>query len=162
MNKPDRSAAPPDPRFPELRGFDYIELYVGNAVQAAYFFRSALGFEMTARAGLETGVRDRASILLEQNEIRLLLTSAQGPADSIAQHVSLHGDSVKDIAFLVDDVERAFTQVVANGAKPVAEPARLQDEHGYVTRATVAAYGDTVHSFVGRDAYRGPFLQGYQ
>jgi 4-hydroxyphenylpyruvate dioxygenase len=152
----------PDHGFPELKGFDYIEFYVGNAYQAAHFFRSALGFKMTAREGLETGGRDHVSILLEQNDIRLLLTAPQGPESAIAEHVSIHGDSVKDIAFLVDDVKMAFNQVVAHGAKPVAEPTRLQDNHGHVLKATVAAYGDTVHSFVQRDAYRGPFLPGYQ
>jgi 4-hydroxyphenylpyruvate dioxygenase len=152
----------PERSFPELKGFDYIEFYVGNAFQAAYFYRAALGFKMTARAGLETGVRDRSSILLEQHNIRLLLTSAQGPDNQIAQHVSIHGDSVKDIAFLVNDIEKVFNQLVANGAKPVAEPSRFQDDYGCVYKATVAAYGDTVHTLVQRDAYNGPFLQGYQ
>jgi 4-hydroxyphenylpyruvate dioxygenase len=90
------------------------------------------------------------------------LTAAQGPDSPIAQHVSLHGDSVRDVAFLVDDVEKVFDCVVTNGAKPVAEPASFEDDHGYVIKATVAAYGDTVHSFLQRDAYRGPFLKGYQ
>jgi 4-hydroxyphenylpyruvate dioxygenase len=152
----------PDRKFPAISKFDHIELYVGNAAQAAYFYRSAFGFEMTAQAGLETGVRDRASFVLKQNDISLLLTAAQGPDSPIAEHVGIHGDSVKDVAFLVDDVEEAFEKVVANGARPVAEPARLQDDHGYVYRATVAAYGDTVHSFVQRDGYNGPFLPGYQ
>jgi 4-hydroxyphenylpyruvate dioxygenase len=149
-------------KFPELRAFDYIELYVGNAYQAAHFYRSALGFRAAARAGLETGVKDHVSILLEQNEIRLLLTAAQGPKSTIAQHVSLHGDGVKDVAFLVDDAEEAFSRAVANGAKTVAEPTRIQDEFGHVIKATVAAYGDTVHSFVQRNTYRGPFLPEYQ
>jgi 4-hydroxyphenylpyruvate dioxygenase len=161
MSKQSRYCSPVDQRFPELRGFDYIEFYVGNASQAAHFYRSALGFKMTARAGLETGIRDRVSIVLEQNDIRVLLTAPQGPDSPIAQHVNIHGDSVKDVAFLVDDVEKVFDQVVANGAKPVAEPTRFKDDHGYVLKATVAAYGDTVHSFVQRDAYNGPFLQGY-
>jgi 4-hydroxyphenylpyruvate dioxygenase len=161
MNKRYNYDFRPDQRFPELKGFDYIEFYVGNASQAAHFYRSALGFKITARVGLETGVRDHISIVLEQHNIRLLLTAAQGPDNSIAQHVSIHGDTVKDVAFLVDDVEKVFDQVVANGAKPVAEPTRLQDDNGCVYKATVAAYGDTVHSLVQRDAYNGPFLQGY-
>jgi 4-hydroxyphenylpyruvate dioxygenase len=152
----------PDPRYPELKGFDYIEFYVGNAAQAAHFYQSALGFNVTAQAGLETGFRDLVSMVLEQHDIRLLLTAAQGPDSPIARHVSLHGDSVKDVAFLVDDVEKVFNQLVANGAKPVAEPIRLQDDKGYVQKATVAAYGDVVHSLVQRDAYHGPFLKGYQ
>jgi 4-hydroxyphenylpyruvate dioxygenase len=162
MNKEISYGLHPDHRFPELKGFDYIEFYVGNAAQAAHFYRSALEFKTTARAGLETGVRDRVSILLEQNDIRLLLTAAQGPDSPIAHHVSLHGDSVKDVAFLVDDVEKVFTQVVANGAKPVSAPTRLQDDHGHVLKATVRAYGDTVHSFIQREAYHGPFLPGFE
>jgi 4-hydroxyphenylpyruvate dioxygenase len=162
MNKQGSNGLHPDRRFPELNRFDHIEFYVGNAVQAAHFYRSALGFKMIARSGLETGVRDRVSILLQQNNIRLLLTAAQEPESPIARHVNIHGDSVKDVAFLVDDVEKAFSQAVANGAKPVAEPVRLDDDHGYIIKATVAAYGDTVHSFIQRDAYRGPFLPGYQ
>jgi 4-hydroxyphenylpyruvate dioxygenase len=117
---------------------------------------------MTAQAGLETGVGDRVSTLLEQNSIRLLLTAAQVPDNSISRHVNIHGDSVKDVAFLVDDVEKVFNRVVANGAKPLVEPTRLEDDHGYVIKATIAAYGDTVHSFVQRNAYQGPFLQGYR
>src|SRR5215475_8897641 len=153
MNKKYSYGFHPDQRFPELKGFDYIELYVGNASQAAHFYHSALGFKVTARAGLETGVRDRVSIVLEQNDIRLLLTAAQGPDSPIAQHVNIHGDSVKDVAFLVDDVEKVFGQVVANGARPVAEPTMYKDDHGSIIKATVAAYGDTVHSFVQRDVY---------
>jgi len=161
MNEQYGAGPRPDQRFPELKGFDYIEFYVGNASQAAHFFRSALGFRVAARAGLETGVRDRVSILLEQHEIRLLLTAAQGPEGPIARHVAIHGDSVKDVAFLVDDVEKAFNQVVTNGARPVTEPTRLQDDHVEILKATVAAYGDTVHSFIQRDADQGSFLQGY-
>jgi 4-hydroxyphenylpyruvate dioxygenase len=149
-------------RFPELKGFDFIELYVGNAYQAAHYFRSAWGFKLAARAGPETGVRDRVSILLEQNQIRLLLTAALGPDSPIARHVDIHGDSVKDVAFLVDDVEEVFEQVVAQGAKPVSDPTLLQDDYGSVIKATIEAYGDTVHSFVQRDAYHGPFMSGYQ
>jgi 4-hydroxyphenylpyruvate dioxygenase len=149
-------------KFPAIKGLDYIELYVGNVCQAAHFYRTALGFKTTARQGFETGVRDHVSMALEQNDIRLLLTAAQGPDSPIAEHVRIHGDSVKDVAFLVDDVGEAFDQVIANGAKPVTEPTRFKDDHGYVLKATVTAYGDTVHSFVQRDAYRGPFLPGYQ
>ncbi len=162
MSKKNSFISHSDQRFPELKGFDYIEFYVGNAFQAAHFFRSALGFRMTAQAGLETGVRDRVSTLLEQNNIRLLLTAAQVPDNSIARHVNIHGDSVKDVAFLVDDVEIAFNRAVANGAKPLVEPTRFEDDCGYVLKATIAAYGDTVHSFVQRNAYQGPFLKGYR
>jgi 4-hydroxyphenylpyruvate dioxygenase len=162
MIKKDNLNSHSNQRFPELKGFDYIEFYVGNAFQSAHFYHSALGFKMTAQAGLETGVKDHVSTLLEQNNIRLLLTAAQVPDNSIAHHVNIHGDSVKDVAFLVDDVEKAFNRVVANGAKPLVEPTRLEDDYGYVLKATIAAYGDTVHSFVQRNAYQGSFLKGYR
>jgi 4-hydroxyphenylpyruvate dioxygenase len=162
MNEATNSPPPNGKKRCELKGFDHIEFYVGNAVQAAHFFRSAFGFKMTALAGLETGIKDRVSILLEQNDIRLILTAAQRPASPIAQHVSLHGDSVKDVAFLVDDVEDVFGRAVSSGAKPVVEPTMLQDDQGYVIKATVAAFGDTVHSFVQRDAYFGTFFPGYK
>jgi 4-hydroxyphenylpyruvate dioxygenase len=162
MSKKNNFTSDSNQIFPELKGFDYIEFYVGNAFQSAHFYRSALGFKMTAQAGLETGVRDRVSTLLEQDNIRLLLTAAQVPDNSIARHVNIHGDSVKDVAFLVDDVEQAFNRAVANGAKPLVEPTRLEDEHGYILKATIAAYGDTVHSFVQRNAYQGPFLNGFR
>lgn len=162
MSKKNDFGSHANQRFPELKGFDYIEFYVGNAYQSAHFYRSALGFKVIAQAGLETGVRDRVSILIGQNDIRLLLTAAQVPDTSIARHVNIHGDGVKDVAFLVDDVEKVFNQVVANGAKPLVEPTRLEDDYGYTIKATIAAYGDTVHSFVQRNAYQGPFLKGYR
>jgi 4-hydroxyphenylpyruvate dioxygenase len=158
MKNKKTAEANDDRNYPELNGFDYIELYVGNALQAAHFYRSALGFEIKGRAGLETGVREKDSIVIEQNQIRFILTSPQGPESPISRHVSIHGDSVKDIAFLVDDVEKAFDQVVAKGARPVAEPTRGKDERGGLLKATVEAYGDTVHSFVQRDPDPGVFL----
>lgn len=148
--------------FPKLNGYDYLELYVGNAHQAAHFYRTAWGFTPVAYAGLETGVRDRVSIVLEQGQIRLVLTAAQGPDGPIADHVKLHGDGVKDIAFQVDDVEKVFNQVVEAGARPITAPVVLQDGDQSIRRATVAAYGDTVHSFVERGDYTGPFLPGYK
>jgi 4-hydroxyphenylpyruvate dioxygenase len=164
MSNKNSFGSPSNQRFPELKGFDYIEFYVGNAYQSAHFYRSAFGFKMTAQAGLETGVKDRVSTLLEQNDIRLLLTAAQVPDNSIARHVNIHGDSVKDIAFRVDDVEKAFNRAVANGAKPLVEPIRFEDDDGYILKATIAAFGDTVHSFVQRNAYQGQghFLKDYR
>jgi len=153
---------PSQASFPKLNGYDYIELYVGNAHQAAHFYRTAWGFTPVAYAGLETGVRDRVSIVVEQGRIRLVLTAAQGPDGPIADHVKLHGDGVKDIAFLVDDVEEVFNQVVDAGARPVTPPVVLKDGDHAIRKATVAAYGDTVHSFVERGDYTGPFLPGYQ
>jgi 4-hydroxyphenylpyruvate dioxygenase len=162
MNTQSAGVQPSAESFPKLNGYDYIELYVGNAHQAAHFYRTAWGFTPVAYAGLETGVRDRVSIVLEQGQIRLVLTAAQGPDGPIADHVKLHGDGVKDIAFLVDDVEEVFNQVVEAGARPITEPVLLQDGEHAIRRATAAAYGDTVHSFVERNGYTGPFLPGYK
>ncbi|HWS53157.1 MAG TPA: 4-hydroxyphenylpyruvate dioxygenase [Pyrinomonadaceae bacterium] len=145
-----------------LKGIDYIELYVGNVPQAAHFYRTAFGFTPVAYAGLETGERDRLSVALRQNDVRLLLTSGLTPDGPVAAHVNRHGDSVKDIAFAVDDAEAVFEAAVSRGARPVAEPEALEDEQGRVVRASVAAFGDTVHSFVERADFGGPFLPAYR
>jgi 4-hydroxyphenylpyruvate dioxygenase len=144
-----------------LAGIDHLELYVGNAALAAHYFTSALGFGLSAYAGLETGVRDRASYVLESGEARLVLTAPvrDGP---IARHVALHGDGVRAVALTVPDAVQAFEHAVAQGAHPIAEPSVAKDEEGEVRQARIAAYGDTVHTFVERDAYRGPFLPGYE
>lgn len=134
-----------------LKGFDYIEFYVGNAYQAAHFYRNLYGFKPTAFAGLETGVRDRASILLEQNEIRLVLTTALSPDHPITRHVSLHGDDVRDIAFTVDDAEGAYKAAIKNGAHTIMRPTEFKNGKGVLLKATVAALGDTVHSFIQRE-----------
>jgi 4-hydroxyphenylpyruvate dioxygenase len=144
-----------------LNGIDYIELYVGNARQAAHFYRTAFGFMPTAYAGLETGVRDRASYVLEQRKIRLVVTAPLGPEGEIAEHVRLHGDGVKDIAFSVDDAREAFAAAVERGARPVGEPFVLEGQKGVIVKATIHAYGDTVHSFVERRNYHGTFAPRY-
>lgn len=133
-----------------LRGFDYIEFYVGNAFQAAHFYRNLYGFKPIAFAGLETGVRDRVSIVLEQNDIRLVLTTALTPDHPITRHVSLHGDDVRDIAFTVSDAEGAYNAAIRNGAHSILAPTEFTDRTGYIVKATVAALGDTVHSFIQR------------
>src|SRR5687768_9847922 len=115
-----------------INGTDYIEFYVGNAKQAAHFYRTAFGFELVAYRGPETGVRDRASYLLIQNKIRLLLTSSIGPGTDIAKHVDLHGDGVRDIALWVDDARESFRLAVERGATAVHEPKSMKDEHGEV------------------------------
>jgi 4-hydroxyphenylpyruvate dioxygenase len=154
------SAAPKsDPL--ELRGYDYVEFYVGNAHQAAHYFRTAFGFTPTAYSGLETKNRERVSYVVEQGNIRLVLTSALNPADAAAEHVKLHGDGVKDIAFAVRDAGRAFAELIARGARPVMEPTVIEDELGRVVKATVGVYGDTVHSLIQRNGYEGAFLPGY-
>jgi 4-hydroxyphenylpyruvate dioxygenase len=145
-----------------LKGFDHLELYVGNALQAAHFYRTALGFKPVAYAGLETKVRNRISFMVEQHKIRLVLTSGLDPDDPISEHVKLHGDGVKDIAFAVEGAARIFEETVKHGARPIMEPTVLEDEWGRMVKATIAAYGDTVHSFIERNGYDGPFSPGYQ
>jgi 4-hydroxyphenylpyruvate dioxygenase len=144
-----------------LLGWDYIELWVGNAKQAAYFYEQAMGFTRTAYAGPETGVRDRASYVLEQGEIRLVVTSPLREESEIAKHHARHGDGVKDIALTVPDATEAYRQAVQRGARGVAEPARFDDELGSIELAAIATYGDTIHTFVDRSRYTGPFKPGY-
>jgi 4-hydroxyphenylpyruvate dioxygenase len=145
-----------------LLGIDHIELYVGNAVQAAHYLTRALGFRETAFAGLETGVRDRASRVLEQGQIRLVVTAALGASSDIARHVREHGDGVKIVALLVPDAEHAYREAVRRGARGVSEPHEAVDEGGEVRLATISTYGETHHTFVERDGYGGPFLPGYR
>lgn len=142
--------------------WDYLEFYVGNAEQAAHFYRSAFGFEQVAYAGPETGVRDRVSYVLVQNHLRFVLTASLLPDDEIARHVALHGDGIKDVAILVEDCRAAFDLAVSRGARVVCEPSESSDEHGTLIKATIATYGDTVHSFVQRAGYRGTFAPGYE
>jgi 4-hydroxyphenylpyruvate dioxygenase len=139
----------------QLLDIDYVEFYVGNAFQAAHFYASTFGLPTVARAGLETGARDSVSFLTRLNEIRMIFTSSLRPDGAIAEHVRLHGDSVKDIAFRVRGAAQAFESAVRRGARPVMEPTVYEDEDGRVVKATIAAFGDTVHSFIERDAYRG-------
>jgi 4-hydroxyphenylpyruvate dioxygenase len=147
--------------FMPLDGWDHVELWVGNAKQAAYYYEQAFGFRRTAYAGPETGVRDRASYVLEQNDIRLVVTSALHPEHPIADHAYKHGDGVKDIALRVPDAARAYREAVARGARGVREPETLQDDFGSVELATIATYGDVVHTFVSRNGYEGAYLPGY-
>lgn len=145
-----------------LNGIDYLEFYVGNAKQSAFYYRKAFGFRLVAYAGLETGMRDRASYVLQQGKIRLVLTTPLVPDHPIAQHVNLHGDGVKDIAFNVDDVESAFSDTVKRGARPVQEPTVIQDEFGSIKKASIATYGDTIHTFIERKNYNGTFLPNFK
>ncbi len=142
--------------------WDYLEFYVGNAEQAAHFYCSAFGFEQVAYAGPETGVRGRVSYVLVQNHLRFVLTASLLPDDEIARHVALHGDGIKDVAILVEDCRAAFAIAVARGARIVCEPTEQTDERGTLIKATIATYGDTVHSFVQRAGYRGTFAPGYE
>jgi len=137
---------------PQIKGVDYVELYVGNARQAAHFYRTTFGFTPVAYADFETGARDQVSFVLQQGDMRLILTGPTSPDSPIARHVHFHGDSVKNIAFVVDDVEQTFEASLRRGAQSVAEPVTFEDERGRFSKATIGAYGDTVHSFVQRDS----------
>src|SRR5215217_6377845 len=147
--------------FMPLEGWDHVELWVGNAKQAAYFYEHALGFTRTAYAGPETGVRDRASYVVEQGDIRVVLTTALREDHEITQHHARHGDGVKDIALTVPDAIEAYRQAVQRGARAVREPTKLEDDHGAVGMASIATYGDTIHTFVDRSEYEGAFLPGF-
>jgi 4-hydroxyphenylpyruvate dioxygenase len=147
--------------FMPMHGIDHVELWVGNAAQAAYFYREAFGFEQVAYAGLETGVRDRVSFVLQQGRIRLVLSGALTPGHEIGEHHARHGDGVKVIALGVPDAEYAYRTAVERGAHGVREPHEETDDHGAVKLATIAAYGDTLHTFVERSGYDGAFLPGF-
>ena len=148
--------------FLPIHGTDYIELYVGNAKQAAHFYKTAFGFQSLAYAGLETGVRDRASYVLRQGKITLVLTTPMNSSSPIARHIQQHGDGVKVIAFWVDDATYAFKETVRRGAKPYMEPTTESDGYGNVTRSGIHTYGETLHIFVERKNYKGIFLPGYE
>ena len=145
-----------------INGTDYVELYVGNAKQASHYYRSAFGYQLLAYRGPETGVRDRASYLLQQGKIRLVLTTAMGPESAIADHVHRHGDGVKDYALWVDDARLAYATAISRGAIAVREPEVLSDADGDVVIAAIGTYGDTIHSLVERRNYRGIFLPGFR
>lgn len=148
--------------FLPLLGTDYVELYVGNAKQSAHYYKTAMGFQSLAYAGLETGVRERASYVLAQGKIRLVLTTPLTSHSPIAEHVKKHGDGVKVIALWVDDARQAFHETVNRGAAPFMEPTVERDGFGEVVRSGIHTYGDTVHIFVERKNYNGVFLPGYQ
>jgi 4-hydroxyphenylpyruvate dioxygenase len=148
--------------FMPIDGWDHLELYVGNAKQAAFYYESAFGFTKTAYAGPETGVRDRASYVLEQSDIRLVLTSGLRGDSEINRFACAHGDGVKDTALTVPDAGEAYRQAVQRGARGVVDPHWVEDDFGRVELATIATYGENVHTFVNRNEYTGPFLPGFQ
>ncbi len=148
--------------FLPLLGTDYVELYVGNAKQSAHYYKTALGFQDLAYAGLETGVRDRTSYVLQQGKIRLILTTPLIKDSDIASHINNHGDGVKVIALWVDDAYDAFEQTVKRGAKPYLQPETITDANGEIRRSGIHTYGDTVHVFIERKNYNGAFLPGYE
>ncbi len=148
--------------FLPLKGTDYVEMYVGNAKQTAYFYMTAFGFECVAYAGPETGIRDRVSYVLKQGKIRFVITGAMTPDSPIADHVKLHGDGVKVLALWVDDAEQAFYETMKRGAKEAAKPQKLTDSFGEVVVSSICTYGETIHTFVERTNYKGAFLPGYE
>ncbi|NQY08225.1 MAG: 4-hydroxyphenylpyruvate dioxygenase [Flavobacteriales bacterium] len=147
--------------FLPLKGTDYIEYYVGNAKQAAHYYKTAFGFQSLAYAGLSTGLKDRESYVVVQDKIRLILTSPLHSGTEIGEHIDKHGDGVKVVAFWVDDAEKSFNETVKRGAKPYLEPVVEEDEHGKVKKSGIHTYGDTVHIFIERTEYNGCFLPGY-
>jgi 4-hydroxyphenylpyruvate dioxygenase len=144
-----------------INGTDHIEFYVGNAKQSALYYQAAFGFELVAYSGPETGVRGRASYVLQQDKIRLVLTSSLQPDTAISRHVSLHGDGVKVLALWVDDAQKAWATAVKRGAESAFPPETQRDEFGEVVIASIKTYGDTLHTFVQRSGYNGPFLPGF-
>ena len=148
--------------FLPLNGTDYVEFYVGNAKQAAYYYRAAFGMHLVAYRGPETGMRDRASYVVQQDKIRFVFTSPLHPESLIAEHIKLHGDGVREIALWVDDAESAYFETTRRGARGIQEPAMFEDQFGQARLAAIAAYGDTVHTFVERKNYRGAFLPGFR
>ena len=151
-----------EPDFLPINGTDYIEFYVGNAKQACSFYQHCFGFELVAYAGPETGVKDRASYVLQQNKIRFVLTTPLQPESEISKHLTKHGDGVKVLALWVDDATKSFQETILRGAESSMEPKRLTDEHGEVIVSAIKTYGDTIHTFVERKNYKGVFLPGYK
>jgi 4-hydroxyphenylpyruvate dioxygenase len=145
----------------KLKRIHHIELWVGNARQAAYFYRKGFGFSQVAYSGLETGNRQRASYAMSQGKANFILTTPMTPDDPAAEHIRKHGDGVRDIALEVADADQAFVEAIGRGAQPAEEPHDLKDEHGTVRRAAVHTYGDTIHSLISYKDYKGPFLPGF-
>lgn len=148
--------------FLPINGTDYIEFYVGNAKQAAHYYKTAFGFQSLAYAGPETGVRDRASYVLQQGKIKLVLTSGLKSDSYISEHAKKHGDGVKILALWVNDAYDAYEQTVKRGAKSYLEPQTITDEFGEVKMAGIYTYGETIHMFIERKNYSGPFMPGYE
>lgn len=155
--KPDSGAD-----FLPLQGTDYVEFYVGNAKQAAHFYKTAFGFQSVAYAGPETGSKDKVSYVLRQQKLTFVFTTALRPDHPIAQHVQLHGDGVKALALRVDDAAGAWNETTARGGSSCMEPVTLADKWGEVVLSGIHTYGDTIHLFVERNNYKGPFMPGFK
>lgn len=150
------------PPAPALGGIDHLEWWVGNARAFAGFLAAAFGFDPVAYAGPETGRRDRVSYLLQQGRVRFMVSGALHPDSPIAEHVRVHGDGIRDICFLVDHVGAAYESALARGAASERVPATDRDAHGLIHHAAIRAYGDTVHTFLDRSAYAGPFAPQFE
>lgn len=148
--------------FLPLNGTDFVELYVGNAKQAAHFYKTAFGFQSVAYSGLETGRKDQVSYVLQQDKIRLVLTSPLTPDSPINTHIVKHGDGVKVIALWVDDATKSWEETTSRGAKSFSKPEKIEDENGYIIQSAIHTYGETIHYFIERKNYNGPFLPGYK
>ena len=144
-----------------LKAVHHVEFYVGNAKQAAFYYRKAFGYNQTAYSGLETGDREKASYVLEQGRVRMVFSTPLNGDNELAEHIRRHGDGVKDIAFHVDDAKACYEACIARGAKSAREPETFSDGNGSVTKASIFTYGETLHSFISHDDYNGPFLPGF-
>tara|TARA_A100001388_G_scaffold51708_1_gene34951 strand:- start:1825 stop:2913 length:1089 start_codon:yes stop_codon:yes gene_type:complete len=144
-----------------LKAVHHVEFYVGNAKQAAYYYRKAFGYDQIAYSGLETGDREKASYVLAQGRIRMVFSTPLNGNNELAEHIRKHGDGVKDIAFHVDDAKACYEACIARGAKSAKEPETISDEYGSITKASIFTYGETVHSFISHNDYDGPFLPGF-
>ncbi len=152
----------PGNEFLPLNGTDYIEFYVGNAKQAAHYYKTAFGYQSLAYAGPETGLKDRVSYVLQQGKVRLMLTTALNSQHEIAEHVKVHGDGVKILALSVDDAYKSYEETIKRGAKSYVAPYTLEDENGEVKISGIYTYGETVHLFVERKNYNGIFMPGFR
>ena len=146
----------------KINGFDHCEFYVGNAKQTAHYYQTTMGFQLIAYRGLETGVRDRVSYVLNQNKINLVITSPLQKETPIGLHIDIHGDGVKDVSFTVDNSELAWKTSINRGAKSALEPIEIKDDDGEAIISSIHTFGDTIHTFVERKNYKGTFLPGFQ
>ena len=159
---PSHSKANKNHDFLPLQGTDYVEFYVGNAKQAAHFYKTAFGFQSLAYAGPETGMKDRASYAVRQNKLTFVFTTPLRPDDAIALHIHHHGDGVKNLALRVDDATNAWQETTKRGARSYMEPTHLTDEAGELIISGIHTYGETVHLFIERKNYNGVFMPGYK
>jgi len=157
-----QKSSPAEADFLPLHGTDYVEFYVGNAKQAAHFYKTAFGFQSLAYAGPETGIKDRASYVIQQNKLTFVLTTPLRPEGPIAEHIRKHGDGVKVIALKVGDATSAWQETTKRGGKSYMKPETVSDENGKVVISGIHTYGDTVHLFIERGDYTGPFMPGFR